>query len=378
MKKVAIFSANYFPHLGGVERYTYNVAKKLNDMGYKIYIVTCNYNGALKRKETTEIATIYRVPNYKIFSSRYPINKKNKESKQIFKELENEKIDYAIIQTRFWVMSYVASKFVHKNNIPSFLIEHGSAHFTVYNKILDFFGERYEHAITKSIKNRINNYYGVSNRCNEWLTHFGIEAKGVLYNSIDTEIKQKYQNKINKDNGKIKITFIGRMIEEKGVTKLIDAFKDLETSHTNIELYLAGDGPIYERIKSENKENKRIHVLGSLDHNGVLELLAETSIFVNPSNFAEGLPTTILEAGLLECAIIATPMGGTTEVISNESLGLICKSETNDIKEKIKILLQDKNRIESLGKNISSRIQAQFSWDNTAKKIKEIIEKEVQ
>ena len=40
MKTIAIFSGYYLPHLGGVERYTYNLAKKLNNMGYRLIIVT--------------------------------------------------------------------------------------------------------------------------------------------------------------------------------------------------------------------------------------------------------------------------------------------------------------------------------------------------
>ena len=55
----------------------------------------------------------------------------------------------------------------------------------------------------------------------EWLKHFNIEAKGIFYNSIDTSEGEKYKRYINKSKDKIEITYIGRMIEEKGVLKLI-------------------------------------------------------------------------------------------------------------------------------------------------------------
>ena len=48
MKTIAIFSGYYLPHLGGVERYTYNLAKKLNKMGYRLIIVTSRYDKSLK------------------------------------------------------------------------------------------------------------------------------------------------------------------------------------------------------------------------------------------------------------------------------------------------------------------------------------------
>lgn len=373
MKTIAIFSGYYLPHLGGVERYTYNLAKKLNEMGYRIIIVTSRYSEELKEIEETDYAKIYRLPTYRIFSERYPINKKNKRIKEIFKMIENENINSAIIQTRFWTTSYLASKFIAKNNIPSCLIEHGSTHFTVNNKILDKFGEIYEHKLTDGIKKNVKDFYGVSKKCTEWLKHFNIEAKGVFYNSIDTSESQKYKNYIEKSQEKIIITYVGRMIEEKGVLKLIDAFKKLEKKYNNLELNLAGSGPILEKIIAENSSEKNINILGKISHEEVLKLLGRTTIFVNPSAFSEGLPTSILEAGMMKCAVIATPMGGTTEIISNDDIGYICGFEVDEISDKIEKLITDNTEITKLSENINKRVISQFSWDVTTKKISETI-----
>lgn len=373
MKTIAIFSGYYLPHLGGVERYTYNLAKKLKQMGYNIIIVTSRYDKELKEIEETDYAKIYRLPTYKIVAERYPINKKNKRFKEIFKMLENENIDSAIIQTRFWTTSYFASKFVAKNNIPACLIEHGSTHFTVNNKILDKFGEIYEHKLTNAIKKNVKDFYGVSKKCTEWLKHFGIEAKGVFYNSINIEEVEEYTKYIQKDSDKIIITYVGRMIEEKGVLKLIKAFEKLEKKYDNLELDLAGAGPILEKIIAENKDEKNIKILGKLSHDEVLKLLGKTTIFVNPSAFSEGLPTTILEAGIMNCAVVATPMGGTTEIISGDDFGYICGFETDEILEKIEKLIRNKDEITKLSTNINDKVRKQFSWDVTARKIAETI-----
>ena len=373
MQTIAIFSGYYLPHLGGVERYTYNLAKKLKNMGYKIIIVTSRYDENLKEIEDTEYAKIFRLPTYKIVSSRYPINKQNKRCKELLEMVKQENVNSAIIQTRFWTTSYIASKFISKNNIPACLIEHGSTHFTVNNKILDFFGEKYEHILTNSLKKRVKDYYGVSKKCTEWLKHFNIEAKGVFYNSVNSEEIEEYSKFINKDTGKINITYTGRMIEEKGVLRLIDAFKNLNEKYDNLELSLAGEGPILEKIIQENKDIKNIHILGKISHDEVMKLLGRTNIFVNPSHFSEGLPTTILEAGLMECAVVATPMGGTTEIISDDSLGYICGFETQEIQEKIEKLINEPEIVKDMSIKIKQKVKEQFSWDITAKKIAETI-----
>ena len=373
MQTIAIFSGYYLQHLGGVERYTYNLAKKLKNMGYKIIIVTSRYDENLKEIEDTEYAKIFRLPTYKIVSSRYPINKQNKRCKELLEMVKQENVNSAIIQTRFWTTSYIASKFISKNNIPACLIEHGSTHFTVNNKILDFFGEKYEHILTNSIKKRVKDYYGVSKKCTEWLKHFNIEAKGVFYNSVNSEEIEEYSKFINKDTGKINITYTGRMIEEKGVLRLIDAFKNLNKKYDNLKLSLAGEGPILEKIIQENKDIKNIHILGKISHDEVMQLLGKTNIFVNPSHFSEGLPTTILEAGLMECAVVATPMGGTTEIISDDSLGYICGFETQEIQEKIEKLINKPEIMKDMSIKIKQKVKEQFSWDITAKKIAETI-----
>ena len=57
MKKICIFSAQYLPHLGGVERYTYNLATELYRQGNQVVIVTSNVGELLtyEKKEGIEI-----------------------------------------------------------------------------------------------------------------------------------------------------------------------------------------------------------------------------------------------------------------------------------------------------------------------------------
>ena len=45
-KNIIIFSGYFLPHLGGVEKYTYNMAKELKKRGYNVIIVTSNYNNS--------------------------------------------------------------------------------------------------------------------------------------------------------------------------------------------------------------------------------------------------------------------------------------------------------------------------------------------
>ena len=70
MKTIALFSGYYLPHIGGVERYTYNLAQQFKMMGYRVIVVTTQFDTALSSVEESEICKIYRLPIYRIFSKR--------------------------------------------------------------------------------------------------------------------------------------------------------------------------------------------------------------------------------------------------------------------------------------------------------------------
>lgn len=373
MKTVAIFTGYYLPHVGGVERYTYHIAKELNKQGYRVLVITSRYDKDLPQIEQMEEITIYRLPTYCLFVNRHPILKFNHEQKELFKKLENENIDFTILQTRFWLTTVAGGRFAKKNKIPRILIEHGTTHFTVHNPILDFFGRIYEHILTNYVKILVKEYYGVSNQCVNWLKHFKINARGVLYNSIDIKQYEKYNTNtysLSEKEDIIKILFVGRMIKDKGIIELVEAYKELKKKY-KIQLTLAGKGPLFEKIK---KENADIIFTGSLDHEDVMKLYTNANIFINPS-YSEGLPTTVLEAGLMKCAVVATDVGGTSEIIEDGKDGLLCKPEVLDIVQKLEILIKDKNLREQLSENLHNKINKQFSWENTTKQLLEIIEK---
>ena len=367
-KSLLIFSGYHLPHLGGIERYTDNLAKEFKRMGWKVTIVSSNYDN-LKDKEMVNDILNFRLPIYNLFKSRYPIPKKNKKYKEIFKELDKEKYDAVIVNTRFHLTSLIGAKYAKKNKIPVFLIEHGSQHLTVDNKILDFFGAIYEHALTFYVRKFINYYYGVSKEACAWQKHFGINSNGVWYNSI-SDFSKKY--KITKDEDSIIITYAGRILKQKGIIELIKVFNDICKEYNNIVLYLAGDGNLLNQLKQDNK-NKNIHFLGKIDFDKLCDLYSKTHIFVYAPNWPEGLPTGILEAGLMDCAVISSRQGGCKEIIDNNENGIMIDNE-EELKKALKLLILDKEIRIKYSLNLKEKIKKQFEWKETSKKIMKDIE----
>jgi len=374
--KICIFSANYLPNVGGVERYTYYTAKELVSRGHKVTIVTSNLFN-LPSHEVTDGIEIYRLDVYSFIGGRFPVFKHNKLQKSIDKALKSENFDLFIVNTRFYFHSLHAMRLAKKNNIKCICIEHGTTHLTVNNKLFDFFGACFEHLLTVADKFYCKNYYGVSKAACEWSAHFNIKSKGVLYNSIDPdEIRELLQNPISdyrkelgiNENATV-ISYTGRLIPEKGVLQLLEAFARLENKDT--ALVFAGDGPLYDEIKSKNIPN--VFMLGKIDFKHVIALLNQTDIFCLPSR-SEGFSTAALEAVASNCYVITTKTGGTKELIAGSDFGtLMDTNDTDTVFSAIKDIVNDSERRKTVCDNAYCRLLDNFTWKSTVDKLIDIV-----
>lgn len=146
-KKYCIFAAQFLPHMGGIENYTYNIAKELIKRGNEVTVITNNTTGS-KTAEKIEGIKVYRFPCFNFINGRFPVMKLNREFWQIHCYLKRHEYDIIVINARFYLHSIYAAMYAKKKDIKSICIEHGTGHLSVHNKILDFIGGIYEHMHT--------------------------------------------------------------------------------------------------------------------------------------------------------------------------------------------------------------------------------------
>jgi glycosyltransferase involved in cell wall biosynthesis len=117
------------------------------------------------------------------------------------------------------------------------------------------------------------------------------------------------------------VTFVGRLIKDKGIETLFKAFKQVNSIDKNIQLLIAGSidtsnlSAISEGyINRKLKENKYITWLGNVSN--IREVWKKTHIAILPSR-REGLPKSLLEAAAVGKPIIATDVPGCREIAIN-------------------------------------------------------------
>lgn len=384
MKRISycFFSPQFLPHMGGVERYTYNLAKTLVKRGEKAIVIT-SLTDSLPRKELMDGIVVVRVPVVNLMGGRYPVVKFwKKEYRNVLKQIANHKNGaVCVVNTRFYLQSFLAALFAKKKGIKCLIVDHGTSHLSVHNAFLDRIGAAWEHFLTMLDRLVCKDYYAVSEASCEWLSHFHIKAKGVLYNAIDVsdmEILKKNRNErfrseLGIPNDACVISFTGRLLEEKGIYPLIESVEQICKRRNDVYLLLAGDGPLEGYVKEHQTEH--IVPLGRLCYQDVISMLCESDIFCMPS-VSEGFSTSILEAAFCKNYIITTWQGGSKELVVTKEYGSIIPSNKTDyVFDALIGAIDNPEERQAAAEKCYEKLVHDFTWNNTADRLQAIVEK---
>lgn len=166
--------------------------------------------------------------------------------------------------------------------------------------------------------------------------------------------------------GTILLGNIAEFTANKGLEYLIQSLKELPE---NIHLAIIGDGE--EKIKMENLSQKlnlgkRIHFAGFKQD--AYKFIRAFDIFVF-SSIKEGLPYTILEAGLAGLPVVSTNVGGVPDVITNGNGGLLIPPKNPAaLVNAVKNFLADKTLQKELGERLGQKIKTEFALEKMLEK----------
>lgn len=363
-KSVAVFSANYLPHLGGVENYTYHLAKEMTLLGARVSVVTLACEGATAGPQIDDGGfRVVRLESRALLGGRYPIARPLRAPQHA---LDGEDVDYVIVNTRFYPQSLSGVVFAQARGVRPIVIDHGSAHLTLGNPVVDKGVEAVEHGMTALMKRRPADYYGVSKRSSEWLSHFGITSCGELYNSIDavayaqSASSRNFRDELGLPRTAPIVSFVGRIIPEKGISSFVDAARRVPGA----AFLAAGDGPL--KCELEKTAPSNVSFLGRLRPEDTAALLTQSNLFCLPTR-SEGFATSLLEASACKTPSIITDVGGARELIADETYGAIVPSAAPEhIARAVQRALDDEVALKSMGEAVYTRVRDCFSWRQTA------------
>lgn len=182
-------------------------------------------------------------------------------------------------------------------------------------------------------------------------------------------IKEKFQ--LDKDSY---ILFLGRLVPEKGITYLIEAFRQV---HTDKKLVIAGGSSDTDEflrgLKKLAKDDKRIIFTGFVQGQLLEELYSNAYVYVLPSDL-EGMPLSLLEAMSYGNCCVVSDIAECVEVVEDKAV-VFRKADVADLKEKLQGLCEEPEIVGKYKKTVADFICQKYSWNDVADRTFELYQR---
>ena len=297
--------------------------------------------------------------------------------KRLIKEIKNEDPDVIYIsglQLHGFYIVLAAKLAGYKKK--TLLIVHGSAcdnlvisrikHY-FFKHIIEPFTVR-NSQITYTVCKEMANNPIVSRNCKR----FG----GVIHNAApeinpDCFDRHVFREELNANESDVIAVFTGRIVADKGIQFLLESLIGIPKW---IIVAIVGDGPDFDKYKNKAEELGLSNCFFLGRRNDVFSILAGSDLFVFPS-LHENLPNSVVEACAMGLPVIATDVGGNTEIVRNNQNGLIVPANDSvALHDAIIKLATSKEDRARMGKESRGIIQNEFTQTVLYPKIEKLFD----
>lgn len=190
----------------------------------------------------------------------------------------------------------------------------------------------------------------ISERWKNKLIELGCDEKKIIVHRMGIDMNKFVSSRCEqRNNGKIRLLSIGRLVEKKGMRYSIFAVAKLLKKYPDIEYTIAGDGPLKNDLENLIKElhgQDNIILVGWKRQSEIITLLRNSDIFIAPSvtgkdGDLEGIPVVLMESLAMGLPIISTQHSGIPELVEDGKTGfLVPEGDIDAISEKLEFLVK--------------------------------------
>jgi len=314
------------PHLWGIETVGEDIGEKWKEFGYgNVIQVTLDVDQIENLKSYAPIyykkkhigytkngVQVLCIPSKQLFGQFYRFQYWNATKRAIYAYLHETVRDQKTVcvsHGRFFYSSLKACEWAKKEKIPWTHIEHGNeiSPWDANANILQIL----DTTQWKTILTTADTVLTISKKTSHQIRNVATREVHTWYRGIDTP--QKHFGKFKTPY----FVYAGRLVSSKWVADLLEVYNQ---AHFEIPLMIIGGGEEKSRLQELAEENRNIFFQDAMTREDFLEFLQKnTVIFVNPS-YMEGMPTTVIEALATGNIVVATDVGGTSEISSKKDL----------------------------------------------------------
>ena len=198
------------------------------------------------------------------------------------------------------------------------------------------------------------------------------------YIGIDLERFQQAKN----ETGHPSLLFVGRLVEKKGCTYLLQAMSRLKPRYPELQLTIIGTGDLEPALRQEASQRQlNVNFAGTANASQIAAQLARCWLFVAPSitaqsGDAEGLGMVFLEAQALQTPVVSFRSGGLVEAVEDGVSALLCEEkDVQGLADNIASLLENPTLRHNMGQSGRARVEQGFDLRKQCAKLESIYAK---
>lgn len=172
------------------------------------------------------------------------------------------------------------------------------------------------------------------------------------------------------------VLFVGRLVEVKGVSYLIEAMQEIDAV-----LIIIGDGPSRAALERQAGElGQDIRFLGAKNHEELKTIYASADVFMVPSvttasGDKEGFGLVILEAMASGLPVVASDCGGISSIVQDGRNGFLTEEKNSkDIAEKVNLILKNEQLAAAMQEQIQETA-ARYDYQTIAEQYRQIFDR---
>jgi glycosyltransferase involved in cell wall biosynthesis len=162
---------------------------------------------------------------------------------------------------------------------------------------------------------------------------------------------------------------VGRLEPQKRFDLLIDVVASLLPRLPNLKLMIGGEGSLRPALEEQIRRLKmddRVRLAGQVD---VIPFHHALDLFVQSSDY-EGTPNVVLEAMAMETPVVATDVGGTSELAQHDVHALIVRpSQPDDLRNAITAALSDPVSLEARARAARARVETDLAFSRRIERL---------
>jgi glycosyltransferase involved in cell wall biosynthesis len=378
--KLCVVTHTFLPHVGGIERVVYEQGKRLLQKQFDLTVLT-NRIGTAKQYSYDGI----KVQCYDSLSIGfrlgipYPIP--NVTSYKIFLE-SVQSSDLIHVHGHPYLSSFIAAKIAKKYSKPLVLTQHNT--FIEYDNVWDTVERLNDLVIGKEVLKEADKIIVVSYATMNYVLSLGADPERikVIHNGVDLNrfkpligIKDEIRKKLGiSKNATVAIT-VRRLVYKNGIDTLIESAEIAIKKNPRLVFLVIGAGPDFGEVKAKIKQlgiEKNLRLTGFVSDADLPFYYNAADFFVLPSKSGEGLPLVALEAMACGLPVIATNVGGTSEIVTKD-YGKVVPPDTPDSLAEA-IVEFSHGELSAFKKDLRTMIEQKYSWDKNVEKLAEIYE----